>query len=47
MPGWDVTGTPENFLIVRVLYSGLITLFNKVPCSIFRADEPAQVFGGK
>ena len=45
MPGWDGTGTPENFLIVRVMYSGLITLFNKVHCSIFRADEPAQVCG--
>ena len=45
MPGRDGTGRPENFLIVRVLYSGLISLFNKVHCSIFRADEPVQVCG--
>ncbi len=47
MPGWDGTGTPENFLIVRVLYYGLITLFNKVHCSIFRADEPVQEVNNK
>jgi len=43
--GWDGTGAPEKFLIVRALYFGLITLFNKVHCSIFRADEPVQVCG--